>query len=52
VWSFAEHCFKGTNTRSLDFVKVAGACQLRKVFTMSQPLIDDDCSGENAANNP
>lgn len=33
VWAFAEHSFKGVNIRSIDFIKVAGACKLRRIFT-------------------
>jgi hypothetical protein len=42
VWAFAEHCFKGVNVRSIDFIKVAGSCKIRKIFTMLQPMLDDE----------
>jgi len=42
VWAFAEHCFKGVNIRSLDFIKIGGQCKIRKIFTCAQPLLDDE----------
>ena len=44
VWAFAEYCFKGVNVRSIDFIKIGGACKIRKIFTAMQPLLDDDLS--------
>ncbi len=36
------------NVRSIDFVKVAGACKIRRIFTTLSPLFDDELetSGE------
>lgn len=42
VYAFAEFCFKGVLLRSIDFVKVAGACNLRRIFSMLSPLFDDE----------
>lgn len=42
VFAFAEHSFKGVNVRSIDFIKIAGACRIRRVFTTLQPLFDDE----------
>jgi hypothetical protein len=42
VFAFAECCFKGINIRSIDFVKVAGACKIRRIFTTMSPLFDDE----------
>ena len=42
VFAFAESCFKGVNVRSIDFIKVAGACKIRRIFTTLSPLFDDE----------
>lgn len=42
MWAFAEHCFKGVNVRSIDFIKIAGGCKIRKIFTSLQPMLDDE----------
>jgi hypothetical protein len=42
IFAFAESCFKGINIRSIDFVKIAGACKLRRIFTTLSPLFDDE----------
>jgi hypothetical protein len=42
VFAFAEYCFKGVNVRSIDFIKVAGACKIRRIFTTLSPLFDDE----------
>ncbi|MFM7854407.1 MAG: hypothetical protein ACKO96_21415 [Flammeovirgaceae bacterium] len=48
IFAFAEFCFKGVNVRSIDFIKVAGACKIRRIFTTISPLFDDELetSGE------
>lgn len=48
VWGFADSCFKGVTVRSLDLVKVQGACRLRRIFTCLNPLFDDDLEHEPA----
>ena len=30
------------NVRSIDFIKVAGACKIRRIFTTISPLFDDE----------
>jgi hypothetical protein len=41
VFAFGNYCFKNVNFRSIDFVKVAGPCKLRRIFTMKSPIFDD-----------
>lgn len=51
VVAFAHSCFKGTNIRSIDLIIVTASCRLRKIFTMKNPLYDDNyyVEGENGA---
>ena len=42
--AFAHHCFKGVNIRSIDLIIVTASCKLKKIFTMKNPLIDDQAN--------
>lgn len=42
VFSFGNYCFKGINFRSIDLIKIQGACKLRRIFTMLSPVMDDE----------
>jgi hypothetical protein len=42
VFAFADFCFKGVLVRSIDFVKIAGPCRIRRIFSMLNPLFDDE----------
>lgn len=44
IHAFAHHCFKGINIRSIDLIIVTASCKLRKIFTMKNPLMDDQAS--------
>jgi hypothetical protein len=41
ISAFAHHCFKGVILRSIDLIVVTASCKLRKIFTMKNPLLDD-----------
>lgn len=42
MYAFAEYCFKGTQVKSIDLVKVTGSCQIKRIFSMLNPLYDDE----------
>ena len=42
IGAFAHHCFKGVNMRSIDLIVVTASCKLRRIFTMKNPLQDDE----------
>ena len=42
VWAFADHCFKNVLIRSVDFIKIMGSCKIMRVFTMIDPIYDDE----------
>jgi hypothetical protein len=41
ISAFAHHCFKGVVMRSIDLIEVTATCKLRRIFTMRNPLTDD-----------
>ena len=42
VFAFAEACFPDCGWRQLDLIKISGSCKLRRVFTMLNPIYDED----------
>ena len=48
VFSFAEACFPEAGWKQLDFIKLSGACKLRRIFTMLGPPYDDEFDDEVA----
>ena len=42
VFAFSSFCFKGVTMRSIDQIKLAGPCKIRRIFTMLNPLLDSD----------
>ena len=41
VYAFGATCFKGIEMKSIDLIKIAGPCKLRRIFTMLKPVYDD-----------
>ena len=41
MFAFSEACFPEAGFRQLDLIKLSGACKLRRIFTMLQPVYDD-----------
>ena len=42
VFAFAEACFPEAGWRQLDFIQLSGGCKLRRIFTMLQPIYDEE----------
>ena len=42
IFAFSEACFPEAGFRQLDLIKLSGACKLRRIFTMFQPVYDDE----------
>jgi hypothetical protein len=42
VSAFVHHCFESVLLRSIDLIVVTASCKLRRVFTMKNPLMDDE----------
>ena len=42
IFAFSEACFPEAGLRQLDLIKLSGACKLRRIFTMLQPVYDDE----------
>jgi hypothetical protein len=41
IFAFAHYCFKGVNIRSIDLIAMTASCKIRKIFTMKNPIYDD-----------
>lgn len=48
VFAFAHYCFKGVQIKSIDLIQLTSTCQLRKIFTMRSPLLDDEMADNPA----
>eukprot|EP00347_Sterkiella_histriomuscorum_P019798 403340256 len=46
IASFTHNCFKSVNFRSIDFLEITASCKLRRIFTMKNPLYDDQSDEE------
>ncbi len=42
VLSFVSECFKSQTFRSIDLISLTGSCKVRKMFTMRNPLPDEN----------
>ena len=42
IFAFSEACFPEAGFRQLDLIKLSGACKLRRIFSMLQPIYDDE----------
>ena len=46
TYSFSQFCFKGVTYRSIDLIKLAGSCKVRRIFTTLNPVYDDEFDSE------
>ena len=47
VFAFSEACFPEAGFRQLDLIKLSGSCKLRRIFTMLQPIYDDEFDSDH-----